>query len=533
MRELTFFTTNLTKLAHARYIAEGRHIRIQGFRQRTYHADYDEPRLQSRGDILMASYRSAKRQMVKAGYSEASHPFILEDTSVRIDALSVAGEEVPGVDIKYWMEGRTFESLNAMLQAAGNVRSATVRSDVLLHIPSGYRAIWGTDAEFLIFMGEQRGSIVEEERRFETNLVYPWLDNRSFNKWFIPEGCGEPLGSLPIAVADEVDFRRKSFEKLFGFLKEAGYLTTPATQLQLQLERKPNIVLCGYTCSGKTTASQHLARTFGYLHVEASDFMHLSYYYRHGYRGVSSIGDFAESALSQKPTIAAEKIVEYLMDNLGEPVVISGFRAPEELEFLQKEMAANGRNFVLRFITADERTRFRRLCARARPGDDPAVEAFRARDLQQRRMGLERIRQLPEMLTLANHCSIELYLSAVDQIVGERRGEEIDMDAGFVAASSMTDIGLQDAILIALLSVWKSDESREFYTTTKIASIIANTFPKIQPKHKDNVSRYFNQDYYAYFDIYSSGAKAVRKYRLSNTGYGMAIQTLRALLHHQ
>ena len=29
MRELTFFTTNQTKLAHARYIAEGRQIRIK------------------------------------------------------------------------------------------------------------------------------------------------------------------------------------------------------------------------------------------------------------------------------------------------------------------------------------------------------------------------------------------------------------------------------------------------------------------------------------------------------------------------
>jgi hypothetical protein len=90
MRELTVFTTNQTKLAHARYIAEGRQIRIKGFRQRTYHADYIEPRLASRQDILRASYESAKAQLTKAGFSEASHPFVLEDTSVRIDALSTA-----------------------------------------------------------------------------------------------------------------------------------------------------------------------------------------------------------------------------------------------------------------------------------------------------------------------------------------------------------------------------------------------------------------------------------------------------------
>lgn len=530
MRELTFFTTNPTKLAHARYIAEGRQIRIKGFRQRTYHADYVEPRLLSREAILDASYRSAKRQILKAGYSEASHPFILEDTSVRIDALSMAGEEMPGVEIKYWMEGRTFESLDAMLRAVGNVRGATVRSDVLLHVPGNYRAAWGIDTDFVVFTGKQRGSIVETERRFDTNFVYPWLDNKSFNKWFQPEGCDGPFGSLPIAVANQVDFRRKSFESLFKFLQARGYLTVPAAQMWLPLERKPNLILCGYTCSGKTTASQHLVRTFGYLHVEASDFMHLSYYYRHGYRGSIPIGDFAENALSQKPTIAAEKVVEYLLDNLAEPIVISGFRAPQEIAFLQEEMAVYGKHFGLRFIVADEQTRFERLHARGRPGDNLTFEEFRARDMQQERMGLEQIRNLPSMQMLENSGSLQDYLNCVDRIVGERGDTEIDIDRGLLSLSTTADVGLQDAILIAMLSVWQHDESRSFYTTTEISTIISRTLPNIHPKHKDNISRYFNQDYYAYFEISIPGGSSVRKYRLSNTGYGVAIRTLRELL---
>ena len=190
MRELTFFTTNQTKLAHARYIAERRLIRVVGFRQRTYHAGYHETRLRLREEILEASYRSAIKQIVKAGYSEASHPFILEDTSVRIDALSNSDEEIPGVDIKYWMEGRTFENLDTMLRAAGNLRSATVRSDVLLHVPRSYRTAWGSSNDFMIFTGEQRGSIVEMEGEFAANAVYPWLDNKSFNK------CSSPMVAL-------------------------------------------------------------------------------------------------------------------------------------------------------------------------------------------------------------------------------------------------------------------------------------------------------------------------------------------------
>lgn len=381
MRELTFFTTNQTKLAHARYVAEGRKIRIKGFRQRTYHADYFEPRLASREEILRASYESAKAQLAKAGFSEASHPFILEDTSVRIDALSTADEEVPGVDIKYWMKEHAFASLDRMLRAAGNNRRAIVRSDVLLHVPSNFRSAWGVEGEFLVFTGEQRGSIVEAEYLFDASLVYPWLDNRSFNKWFVPEGTHRPLGALPIDIADTVDFRRRSFEPSFDFLEERRYFAAPTEQFRLQLDRKPNIILCGYTCSGKTTASQRLARRFGYLHIEASDFMYLAYYYRHGYRGPIAIGDFAEHALAQKPTIAVEKVVDYMLDHLAEPMIISGFRAPEEIEFLENALKSHGRKFARPFVSADEAIRFARLRARARPGDDLTIEQFRGKSV--------------------------------------------------------------------------------------------------------------------------------------------------------
>lgn len=528
MRELTFFTTNPTKLAHARYLAEGQQVRIQGFRQRTYHAGYVEPRLASREAILEASYQSAKRQILKAGYSEATHPFILEDTSVRIDALSGADDEIPGVDIKYWMDGRTFESLDSMLRAEGNVRGATVRSDVLLYVPSNYRRPWGVDSEYIVFTGEQRGSIVSKERSYETNLVYPWLDNRSFNRWFQPEGCDAPLGSLPIGVADKVDFRRKSFQQLFRFLDDRRFSSALGTQMQLPLDNRPNIILCGYTCAGKTTASQYLTRAFGYLHVEASDFMYLSYYYRHGFQGILSIGDFAESALGQKPTIAAEKVAEYILENLAEPIVISGFRAPQEIIYLEKEMALRGKYFTRRFVVADEQVRFERLRARARPGDNLTIGEFRARDHQQQRMGLELIKQSPDVLILDNDSSMQTYFGSINHLIGSESKDEINIEASLASLASISDVGLQDAILIALLSVWKDDETRKFYTTTEMAGLIATVFPKMHPKHKDNVSRYFNQDYYAFYEIFRS--KNAKKYRLSNTGYGIAVRTLRSTL---
>ncbi|MET4072400.1 hypothetical protein ABID58_007229 [Bradyrhizobium sp. S3.2.6] len=59
---------------------------------------------------------------------------------------------------------------------------------------------------------------------------------------------------------------------------------------------------------------------------------------------------------------------------------------------------------------------------------------------------------------------------------------------------------------------------------------IQATFLNAPPKHKDNVSRYFNQDFYAYYEIAGEQSDAKRRYRLSNTGYGMAIRSLRTLL---
>ena len=44
---------------------------------------------------------------------------------------------------------------------------------------------------------------------------------------------------------------------------EHGFISPDAEQLELGMYREPNLILCGYTCAGKTTASQHLARRYG------------------------------------------------------------------------------------------------------------------------------------------------------------------------------------------------------------------------------------------------------------------------------
>lgn len=528
MLALTFFTSNPTKLAHARYLAESEPLEVLGFRQRTYHAAYEEPRIQSRADLLKASYESAVQQAKKARILSPRHFFILEDTSVKIEALSSASDEVPGLDVKYWMREVTFASLDASIHVAGGNRKAVVRSDVLLHIPSYYKKLWGTD-DYIVFTGEQSGTIVEQEAAFETNVMYPWLDNHTFNKWFRPDTAPGPLGSLSIAEANNFDFRKKSFEKLFQFLKARKLLRAEIPQRHLPLQSEVNYIVCGYSCAGKTTASQHLARSYDYLHVEASDFMHLAYYMRHDVPDHISIGNFAEQALIEKPHIAAEAIAKYLLADLDSPCVISGFRSIREIDWLVEKLGEHGKQFRIVFVRASEDVRFARMGDRNRSGDVKDMAHFRSRDNQQRRMGLDEIAADPRTIVWENELSLPEYLAIVDDDVGRAPLEEPDLDTSLAIVAQQRRLKLEDAILVALLTKWTADEKRPAFTTSEIAKIINELLAKTSQKHKDNVSRYFNQNFYAYYEIDIDPSKGTRRYRLSNTGYGQALRTLRKL----
>lgn len=73
--------------------------------------------------------------------------------------------------------------------------------------------------------------------------------------------------------------------------------------------------------------------------------------------------------------------------------------------------------------------------------------------------------------------------------------------------------------------------SRKYCSTSEIASMInEKIFPNIQAKHRENVHRYFNRDFYAYYEIDSRERDNARVYRLSNTGYGRALRSLRNLV---
>ena len=530
MLDLIFLTSNVVKIAHVRYVFSRLPIRVIGFRQRTYHANYIEPRMTSRKELLEFSYRSALEQCRKAGIATNSHFFMLEDTSVRIEALSTSSQDVPGLDIKYWMEEITFPNLDRELHRTGNDRRAYVQSDVLLYIPDIHKSRLNVAEDYCIFTGRQEGYVIESELHFESNVVFPWLDNRTFNKWFCPVDSKLPLGALNIGEADKVDFRRKALRQMSDFLDDGMLIERSAVQMKLSLDDDINLVVCGYTCAGKTTASQHLARIYGYVHIEASDFMHLSYYHRHGYGRDIAIGDFAEQALAQMPHIVAENVAEYVLEEELAPIVVSGFRSIAEIIWMKEYLAFLGKRFKLVFVDAEQSERYIRMRLRNRTGDGMSLDDFRRKDEQQRRMGLGKIEENGNIEIWKNNGSLECYLKHIDsQIVLEcLEDSEIEELVGELKNAKI--VKLEDAILVTLLSVWTMDETRRFFSTMEIANIMNNKiFPGIQPKHRENVHRYFNQDFYAYYEIGTRSRGRVRVYRLSNTGYGRALRALRSM----
>jgi dephospho-CoA kinase/inosine/xanthosine triphosphate pyrophosphatase family protein len=529
MLPLLFFTTNNVKLAHVRYLGESYRVKIEGFRQKTYHASYNEPRISSRDDLLRESYESAIEQAKKAHIDTTRRFFFLEDTSVILEALSTK-HEVPGVDVKYWMANQTFASLDEMLRANGNNRKVFVRSDMVLHIPEIYRTKWGLTNSYIIFTGTQSGSVSEVEHRIETNLVYPWLDDRTFNKWFIPDDVLVPLSLLPIDDANTYDFRKKAFAKMMDFLAQKGALTEAGRQMNLSLQGAPLLIVCGFTCAGKTTISQYLLKAYGYRHIEASDFMYLNFYLRHDPTSKTKIGDFAEQALHAEPQIAAKDVAKYMESDLSRATVISGFRSMNEIDWLTDYFKV-GTNATIVFIQATERIRFERHKKRNRDKRELSEKEFSILDQQQIRMGLEQIERGPGVILLKNEGDLDGFLRGFETTVLNKKNckevREIDLSR---YRHFKGVLKLEDAILIALLGKWDDSENRKFFTTTGIAKLIREIFPEVKPvKHKDNVSRYFNQDFYPLYEIAPSADESKRRYRLSNTGYGRAVDACNGL----
>jgi len=511
--ELNFITTSKIKLAHAAYLCRDYAVAIR--KQRHYGKGYEEPRILDREVLLSQSMEDALARWVKNVSNPGEKLFFIEDTSVVIHALSEEEREVPGVDVKFWMQEHDFAAVDCLLKQRGNDRRVTVRSDALLSLTKEMTEKVGQKT--MRFSSQSHGYIVDHEFDFKANRVYPWLDNKTFNKWFVPDGCKVPISMLPVVEADLYDFRAGAFTDMLSFLEREGAIKRKevaqayAAGRQVGLPVGPLLfVICGPTCAGKTTLAEYLARNYGYYHVEASDFMYLSYYERFGVGSEVNIGEFAKEILHENPAIVSEQILQHLKQLNSSPVVISGFRAPEETEhFTENYVGISGVEVIT--LDAPFDIRLERYLRRDRI-ENASPQAFDLDSKVQNEMGLVRLMEQFDGCLIINDASFDVLYERFkkkyeEKLIGMKNSEEVR-----IADTHST--GLEDAILMTLY-----DRNDLYYTTAEVAGLIHEVFGI--EKSKNNVSRYFNQNFHPFFEIQRDNG--VNKYRLSQTGKAHAL----------
>jgi adenylate kinase family enzyme/inosine/xanthosine triphosphate pyrophosphatase family protein len=528
MIEIVFFSTNRSKLAHFRYLGEKAGVRVKGFHETTYYASYNEPKIDDRSQLLKLSYESALEQWLKRqGANDDDHStFFFEDTSVVVEAFS-KDVEVPGVNVKYWMRDMTFARLDAMLKRAGNNRKVIVRSDIVMHLPQRWRTLLNTTDRYLSVVGESHGVIADRERKIQPNLVYPWLDDKTFNKWFVPNGASGPISMLNIEEADLADFRARAFEEITSVLRDRlNFLPNKqephANQLQIpSIETYPSIfVICGPSCAGKSTTANWMRDKYKLLHIEASDFMYKAFWERHGLGTDVRIGDFAEAALQTQPSIVVQPIARFLREIEASGAVVTGFRSPKEVEIFRREVGPSA-EVALMYLNAAAPIRLDRAIKRGRDG--VTREKFEKRDAQEIRMGLPDIAELPSVDLQANEGSLpELYRAVRARYRKALRIYKSNYERLAQWRKPERD-QLEGLILRALLA---EQSMEKWLTTTEIAAALNRRF--IKAKSKNNVSRYFNQEFHPYYELRfreKDGKRiGVIEYRLSATGISRAKQ---------
>jgi adenylate kinase family enzyme/inosine/xanthosine triphosphate pyrophosphatase family protein len=513
--EIIFITSSRIKLAHLQYLAREYPITIA--KQKNYGIGYVEPRIYIREELLSESYKDALERFSKNVSNPDEKFFIIEDTSVIIDALSEDGEEVPGLDVKYWMKEHSFEMLDTMLKANKNNRKCSVRSDIILHLPKKMREKYGTD--YMQFIGIVKGNIVSSEREYATNPSYPWLDNKTFNKWFAPED-DTPLGAMNVHKSEQYDFRKNAFDQIRLLLEEEGYIKENIAP-QIKQYALPlyfdHLILVGPTCAGKSTLASHLAEKYGYFHLEASDFMHQKFYELHGVNTELTIGNFAQKALLENPCIVADLVAEHMNRLKDTPVIISGFRNPQEIQCFLKKYKCD---INIIHINADIQIRYERNMNRQRKDDEIIFEKFEEKDQKQGEMGLYEMYSLYKESELLNEKGFEDFYNEFEARYGKILPEIEVIDETKILFDNK--LKLEESILMAMYYDLKSERE---YTTTELATLIRDKL-NIE-KNKNNVSRYFNQNFHPYFDAVKGTPV---KYKLNSTGSSMARYLIKKLM---
>ena len=248
--------------------------------------------------------------------------------------------------------------------------------------------------------------------------------------------------------------------------------------------------------------------------------------YRHGIQEEYSVCDLAERALVEDRTLVSRAVSGYLKRFRSIPVVVSGFRCVAEVQHL------NGERHYLRpfrniFVETSRCTRSVRFRERPQFGDDSSAGNFgnfMARDRQERRLGLLRLRKFNRTVILYNEEGMETFEEKIDRELGFPVGlnrPSRSFAKGIARIKPKGGAQLEDAILVALLGAHHAALHRSFYSVSEITSMV-NSFRSASPaRNVQEIQHYFNDEFRAYYEMKRENCGNV-SYRLSNTGVSLA-----------
>jgi len=408
--EVHFYTSNIDKFLQARLLFERSGIVLRHFRAHT--EPYSENYSLGKDGLLRKAIDEVAQRV------SAETLFFVEDTSLRIEALSRGNDDLPGLTVKEWFPQTTFQDLDALLLSEGNDRRAVIKSDIALHVPGLARPLY--------FHGETLGVVADSRSDQKSSRRYPWLAPDTFNGWFVPDGAVRRLSDMDFEMSLEYDFRAKALEALIDRLEEfAAVLNLPApayrrrpsprdsSQVPLFPGRRQPIVAIGRTCAGKTTLAEYAVLELNFRHIEASGIIRLFQDEAGGDGGQNAL-DSAQQLLEERgPDFVARQILRFYEPVLRDGAIVTGFRTIEELLTICEALEGA----VVVWVEASERTRFERHLARGRYGDATTIEAFRNLDEGQMSLGLLRAAQDLADLVLMNEDSLEDYHDRVRQLL--------------------------------------------------------------------------------------------------------------------
>ena len=219
------------------------------------------------------------------------------------------------------------------------------------------------------------------------------------------------------------------------------------------------------------------------------------------------------------------KLTDYLDEHeIHDKFVITGFRTKEEVDAFVKTIYGDMLHLV--YINSNFEERLKRWRLRRRDVECFTEERFQEIDTIQEEMGVGGIEDIAGITTIDNNIDglMRFFKTFRKKFLNNSCRDVIRFNKKELKISK---VPLEQAILLTLAIEYQKDESRTF-TTTEISHLI-NSYFKVFERSKNNVSRYFNQSYYVYYEVKYENRK--NRYKISPIGYSEAMMILRNLKH--